>query len=48
LALKRVATPEVSCSTTAAFHSFEAAKSSSGDPTFTPSLAKVSSASFMA
>jgi hypothetical protein len=47
-ALKRVATPEVSCLTTPAFHSFAVAKSSSGSPTLTPSLAKVSSASLIA
>ncbi len=38
LALKRLATPPVICLTTAAFHSFAAAKSSSGSETVTPSF----------
>ncbi len=46
-ALKSPATPLVSWCTTFAFHSFAAGKSSSGGPTFTPSLAKLSSASLM-
>jgi hypothetical protein len=44
--LNRKATPSVICLTTAAFHSFAAARSSSGSPTRTPAFAKVSSASF--
>ena len=47
-ALKRLATPEVSCLTTAPFQALAAAKSSSGSPTLTPSFAKVSSASLIA
>ena len=47
-ALKRLATPWVIWWETPLFHSFALAKSSVGGPTFTPSLAKVSSASFSA
>ena len=47
-ALKRLATPCVICATTCAFHSFAAAKSRVGAPTWTPSLAKVCSASLIA
>jgi hypothetical protein len=47
-ALKRLATPLVICSTTPAFHSFAEPRSSRGSPTWTPSLPKVSSASFSA
>ena len=47
-ALKSVATPPVSWSTILSFQTFAAAKSSSGAPTVTPSLGKVSSASFSA
>ncbi len=45
-ALNSPATPWVICLTTCAFHSFAVARSSSGAPTRTPSLANVSSASF--
>ena len=48
LALKSPATPEVSWLTIPSFHSFALAKSSSGALTFTPILAKVSSASLSA
>ena len=47
-ALKSVATPFVIWSTTPSFHAFEAAKSSVGSPTCTPSLANVSPASLSA
>ena len=46
--LKRLATPEVICLETPSFHWFAAAKSRVGSPTWTPSLAKVSSASLIA
>jgi hypothetical protein len=48
LDLKRLATPPVSWSTIWSFQVLAAAKSSSGSPTLTPSLAKVSPASFSA
>ena len=48
LALKRLATPCVICFTTPSFHWFAVAKSSVGSPTWTPSFAKVSSASLIA
>ena len=44
-ALNRLATPEVICLTTAAFHSFAVAKSRVGSEILMPSLAKLSSAS---
>ena len=47
-ALKSCATPPVICLTTPSFHWFAVAKSSCGSPTWTPSLAKVSSASLIA
>ena len=47
-ALKSCATPPVICLTTPSFHWFAVAKSSWGSPTWTPSLAKVSSASLIA
>ena len=47
-ALKRLATPDVICLTTPAFHTFEAAKSSFASPTWTPNFAKCSSASLSA
>ena len=47
-ALKSVATPPVSCLTTPSFHCCAAPKSSSGEPTLTPSFSKVSFASLSA
>ncbi len=47
-ALKSWAMPPVICLTTPSFHSFAVEKSSSGSPTWTPSLPKVSSASLIA
>ncbi len=47
-ALKSEATPPVICLTTPSFHWFAVAKSSVGAPTWTPSLANVSSASLIA
>ena len=47
-ALKRLATPEVICLTTPSFHWLAVAKSRVGSLVLTPSLAKVSSASFSA
>ena len=47
-ALKSDATPPVICLTTAAFHSFAAAKSSFGSPVTTPSLGSISRAAWSA
>src|SRR5206468_9880424 len=47
-ALKRLATPLVICLTTPAFHSLAVGRSRVGAPTWTPSFAKVSSASLIA